>query len=156
VRGNVKVSSGTVCIINATVTGDVTQHGGSLITGNSSIRGDLQIFGASAFSIDAATTIDGGALIQSLPASGASNQICGTHVRGSVRIRNNGAGVEIGSTTPACGGNAVGGNLRIDNNSAPVQVFDNSVRGGLLCRGNLDITGGGNNVFPKRGQCSSF
>lgn len=97
-------------------------------------------------------------------------------MKGNLWFRNNRTGVQIGSASPSCAGNAINGNLEVQdstgftaifgntvlgnledlNNAGPTQVFDNTVTNNLQCQDNRSITGGGNTAGLKEGQCAAF
>jgi hypothetical protein len=153
-NGNLTISSGLTCIFG-TVTGNVSQNGGGLLTSNATIGGNLQITGGGTFSI-AGTAINGDLQIQNIPAGSAQNQICGTHIKGNLQVHNNGTAVAMGTTSASCPGNTISKNLQINNNLALVQVFDDKVGGNLQCQGNASITGGGDTAKSLQGQCAGF
>ncbi len=144
-----------VCIVNGTVTGNVTQNGGGIFTSNATIGGNLQITGGGTFSI-ASTAIGGDLQIQNIPAGSAQNQICGSKVKGNLTFHNNGTAVAIGTTSASCPGNSIGNDLQVNNNTAAVQVFDDTVGGNLQCQSNSTITGGGDTAKSTQGQCAGF
>jgi len=106
----------------------------------------------------------------------APSQVCRATVKGNLWFRNNRTGVQIGSASPSCAGNAINGNLEVQdstgftaifgntvlgnledlNNAGPTQVFDNTVTNNLQCQDNRSITGGGNTAGLKEGQCAAF
>jgi hypothetical protein len=154
--GNLNVSSGIVCISGGTITGNVTQSGGELITSNNAkIDGNLQITGGGTFSL-ASTTINGDLQIQNIPADSAQNQICGINVGGNLTFYNNGTAVGMGANSPSCSANSIHNDLQINNNTAAVQVFNDTVGGNLQCGGNSTITGGSDTAKSKQGQCAGF
>jgi hypothetical protein len=173
---NVSVSSGLVCIINATVMGKVQQTGGQLRVVGSIVVGNVQINGDGQFTIGPGAIIRGDLQIHNLPGGSVQNQICDTTVRGNLQFHNNGPAVQIGSTLPSCAGNIIGGNLEVHNNTgsttisndivvgnlqdhnntAATQVFDNFVEQNLQCQNNAAISGGANSAKHKQGQCSAY
>ncbi len=175
-HGNVTVSSGLTCIVNATVLGNVQQIGGQLRVVGSVVGGNVQVHGDGQYIIGPGAIIRGDLQIQNLPGGAISNQICDATVHGNLQFQNNGTAVEIGSDHPSCAGNIisgdlhvqnntgstaisnniVGGNLQDQNNTAATQVFDNFVEHNLQCQNNREISGGGNSAKHKQGQCSPF
>lgn len=129
-QGNLTVTTMTV-ITGGTVTGNVQQKGGSLVTNNATIDGNLQII------------------------SSGSDQICGSTVGGNLQVHNNDAPITIGDPSIDCQGNTIGGNLQI-NNDAAVQVFDDMVTGNLQCQNNTSITGDMDTAKLLQGQCAGF
>ena len=111
--GDITVSNGQTCLLNgSTVTGNVTQRGGSLTVNGSKITGNLQVTGGGTFSTSG-STVNGNFQIQNLPASAGMSQVCGTVVKGDLQVHNNSSPVMIGSSSHACPGNTVGGNLEV-------------------------------------------
>jgi hypothetical protein len=196
-HGNLTISSGQSCIFtNGGVAGNVTQNGGSFvlqghssITGNltvrggslyvngSTISGNLQISGPTSFAIGTNVTVSGNVLVQSVPATGGTNQVCGVTTPGNITVQQSATSTQIGTTNPSiCPGNTTSGNLTVQTNSGATTVDSNSVRGNLYdlnntgatdvssnqvnsnlqCSGNSSITGGGNTAKKKLGQCSAF
>jgi hypothetical protein len=142
---------------------------------NSTIGNDLQITGASSFSIGPGVSVTGNLQIQNLPASAGTSQVCGASVMHNLVFQSSRTAVLIGSAT-GCAGNSVGGDLTVQsntaattidnntvignltdqNNTAATQVFTNHVTHNLQCQGNTAISGGGNTAGSKQGQCSRF
>ena len=174
-KGNLTISSGQTCLLNgSTVSGNVTQTGGSLTANGSTITGNLQTTGGGTLSINA-SNVNGDLQVQNIPSSAGPSQICGTVVGGNLEVHNNGASVEIGSSSPPpCAGNTVGGNLQVQNNTGaepivgntvagnlqaqnntgPTQVFNNNVTKTLQCQGNSQLlVAGPNTAAQKQGQC---
>jgi len=176
-NGNLTVSAGQNCVfVGGGVTGNLQQNGGSLTLLQARVAGNLQISGASMFTIDSGSTISGNLQIQNLPRGSAQSQICGTTVQGNLQFQNNGAPVVIGSPSSSCAGNTIAGNLQVQSNTATVQLDWNTVRGNLQvqsntaatqvssdkvsgnlqCSGNSAITGGEDTAPQKQGQCAAF
>lgn len=176
VHSNVTVNSGLVCIVNATIMGNVHQIGGQLRLVGSLVAGNVQINGAGAYTIGPGALIKNDLQIQNLAGGSAVNQICDSTVGGNLQFHNNGTAVQIGSGSSTCLGNSVGGNAEVQNNtgataifdnvivgnfqdqnnSARTQVFDNFVEHNLQCQSNSVILGGANFAKQKQGQCASF
>lgn len=175
-NGNLTISTGQVCVVNSTVTGNVQQTGGNLTMMQSKVGGNVQIDGEGTFTIGG-SSIQGNLQIQNIPSGTAQNQVCGTTVHGNLQFQNNGTAVLIGAAPPAsCVGNTIGGNLMLQNNTATVSavgntvgnnlivqnnteatiVEGNSVFGSLMCQQNSSITGSGNKSPSKQGQCVGF
>ena len=177
-NGNLTPSAGQTCIFfGGSITGNVQQNGGNLTLVQSTVGGNVQISGASVFTIGPGSAIGGNLQIQNLPGSSAQSQVCGTSVQNDFTFQNSGSPVLIGAAAPAsCAGNSIGGNLTVQNNSAattvdgntvtgnltdqgntaPTQVFGNVVTHNLKCQSNSSITGGGNTAGQKQGQCAAF
>lgn len=170
--GNLTIAKGQTCaVIGATVTGNITQTGGSLMAIGSAIRGNLQVR-AGNFSVNS-SVINGNLQVQNIPAGGGSSQICGTSVHGDVQIQDSVVAIVIGNPLGCAGntvagdvqvqnntgaeqvaGNTVGGNLQVTNNTGPTQVFSNSVSKNLQCQNNTQlIVAGPNSARQKQGQC---
>jgi hypothetical protein len=174
--GDLNVSNGQTCIINSSsLTGNVTQNGGSLVLNGVTVGGNVQVQGRGNISILPSTYIGGNLQIQNLQA-GTANEVCGANIKGNLQYQNNGAAVQIGASSGCPGntiqgdleignntawtqvaGNTVVGNLQVQNNTgAATQVSNNAVTKSLQCQNNSSITGGGNSASQKQGQCSSF
>lgn len=156
--GDVSVSPGQLCeFIGGNVSGNITVSGGNLILNNTRVGKDVQINGGGSFLLGSSSTINGNLQIGNLPVSTTLNLICAITVNGDLQFHNNGAPVQIGSSSPTeCPGNVVGGNLQITTNTASTQVFNNTVGNSLQCQSNQNIAGGGNTSKQKQGQCSGF
>jgi hypothetical protein len=100
--------------------------------------------------------VDGNLTINNLETNSVRNLICGTGVKGSLRLNKDEAPVVIGSTAAPCAGNTIGGSLQIGDNVAAVKVFDNAVAGNLRCTGNSSIKGSGDTAASLEGQCAAF
>lgn len=154
IAGNIKVSSGETCV-TGTVAGNIRQSGGILIVNDATIKGNVEISGG-AFVFGPGTAIGGNLHIKNLPAASTPIRVCGVKVEGNLQVDNNAEPITIGTGLPSCLGNSVGGNLQLDNNSASVEVFDNDAGGNLHCKNNSSITGSGNTVESKQGECADF
>jgi cytoskeletal protein CcmA (bactofilin family) len=66
-------ATGLTCLVNGTITGNVTESSGSFVTSNAKIDGNLQISGGS-ISIDSVTTINGNLQISNSSAASAPNR----------------------------------------------------------------------------------
>jgi len=175
-NGNLTVTNGQNCVlVGATINGNISQTGGSLNIGNSTVSGNVQVQGDSTFSSGPYSVLKRNLAIENIPAGAAPSQVCGTIVQGNLQVRGNGAAVQIGSTVSCPGntisgnaavdnnigattvvGNTVGGNLQDDGNTAPTRVFSNTVTGSLQCLSNSSISGGGNTAAQKVRQCAAF
>jgi hypothetical protein len=157
------------------ITGNVQLNGGNLTLLQSTVGGNVQITGASTFTIGPGASVGGDLQIQNLPASTAQNQICATSVNGNLQFQNSGTALLIGASSSCAGntvandltvqnntaattitGNTVHGNLVDQNNTAQSQVFNNIVGNNLQCQNNTFIGGGGNTAKSKQGQCANF
>jgi hypothetical protein len=138
--GDLKVSSGQTCIFTGGgVTGHVTQTGGNLTLTNATVGGNVLLHGGT-FSIGPFTTIGGNLEILNIPESTSTNEVCTTHVKGNMRLQDIGTSIQIGSTAPTCGGNAIGGNLRAQDNTGSTGIYGNSVAGNLHLQNNQSAT----------------
>ncbi len=177
-KGNLTVNAGQNCsVVGGTVTGNVTLNGGTLALSNAKIAGNVSVQNGGAVSVRPGTVIGGNLVIQNIPgAAAAASQVCGSTVKGSVTLQNNGIPVAIGSNSLLCPGNAISGNLVSQNNVAPTamqhnsvkgnlqdqnngggtEVFDNIVTDNLQCQNNSRIFGGTNTAGQKQGQCAGF
>ncbi|MDP8980940.1 MAG: hypothetical protein M3O35_10145 [Acidobacteriota bacterium] len=177
-NGSIVVSNGQVCDYEGTVTGSIQQGGGTLILLNATIGGSVQVTSGGTFSVKS-STISGSLQVTSLPTGTAVNQVCATHIKGSLQVTSSGAPVHVGEASGCAGntidnslqvqsntaqtlliGNRVGGSLQDNNNttsaSPATQVTNNVITNALQCSGNSSITGGGNTASVKQGQCSAF
>jgi hypothetical protein len=177
ITGNLKNNGGTVVLENnSSANGNLQMTAGSLTVSNSTVGKDLQISGASSFTIGPAANIGGNLQIQNIPTGAGTNQVCGASIGGNLQFQNNGTAAQIGSRTGCAGnnvsgnlqvqnntasttvdGNTVSGNLQDQNNSAATEVFTNVVTHNLQCQQNISITGGGDTAGGnKQGQCSTY
>ncbi len=179
VGGNLQVQTGGTVNLQAgsTVQGNLQmQNGGTLNTNGGTVDHNIQISGASTFSL-VGTSVGGNLQIQNIPAGSSQNQICGVTTDNDMQIQSNGVAIAVGSSGPSCAGNHIGGNLQVTGNTASVSIYNNTVAGdlqvnnntapesvftniitkNLQCNGNTStITGGGNTAKSKSGQCSLF
>ena len=177
-NGTIVVSNGQVCDYEGTVTGSIQQSGGTLILLNATVGGSVQITNGGSFSINT-STINGSLQIVNLPTGTVADQVCGTHVKASLQVTNNGTPVYIGAVS-SCAGNNIAGSLQVQSNHAQTLLIGNTVAGSLQdnnnvttgspatqvtnniissalqCSGNSSIVGGGNTASVKQGQCSAF
>ncbi|MGA2411323.1 MAG: hypothetical protein ABSG46_13160, partial [Candidatus Binataceae bacterium] len=102
------------------------------------------------------TAVDGTLQIQSVAAASTENEICGTHVKGTLQFDNNATATTIGTTSASCPGNTIGGNLQVISNFDAVQVFDDTAGGNLQCLFNRSITGDDDTARLLQGQCADF
>jgi hypothetical protein len=177
-NGTIVVSNGQVCDFEGTVTGSIQQHSGTLILLNASIGGSVQVVSGGSFTITS-STINGSLQVVSLPTGTTVNEVCGTHIKGSVQVTSNAAPVNIGQAS-SCAGNTIDNSLQVQSNTAQTQLIGNHVGGSLQdnsnnttatpatqvtnntitsalqCSGNSSIAGGGNTASVKQGQCSAF
>lgn len=177
IKGNLTVSNGQNCIlVDSTIKGNITVNGGSVSIANSTVNGNVTVQGASSFSSNSNSVIDGNFTLQSVPTGAAASQVCRTTVLGGITVQNDASGARIGSLSADCAGNRISGNLTMQNNAGATtaaaniisgslveqnnagqtQVQGNTIAGRLQCVGNASITGGGNTVNTKMGQCSAF
>jgi hypothetical protein len=178
ITGNLKLNGGNVVLENnSSANGNLQMTAGSLTVSNSTVGKDLQISGASSFTIGPAANIGGNLQIQNVPSGAGTNQVCGASIGGNLQFQNNGTAAQIGSRTGCAGnnvsgnlqvqnntasttvdGNTVSGNLQDQNNSAATEVFTNVVSHNLQCQQNTGgITGGGDTAGGnKQGQCSTY
>jgi len=154
-EGNVTVSKGQTCtFVGGSIAGHVKQHGGVLNLTGVTIGDDVYIHGGT-FLIGPYTIIDGDLEIRNLSGS-TPNQICGTTVKGDLKLHDNGTTAQIGSRSSSCTGNWIGGDLVIHDNTGHMLPFDNIVSGKLKCKNNVSIQGGGNTAEEKQDQCALF
>jgi hypothetical protein len=134
--GNLSISSGQNCtFMSGGITGNVEQHGGTLVLAGATVGGDVQINGGT-FSIGPSVEIDGHLRVRNIPEGTTPNQICGTTVKGNLHVKNNGTAVQIGS----CPGNVIEGNLQVEDNTAATWIYSNTVGGNLEDQNNTAAT----------------
>jgi hypothetical protein len=156
-KGDLTVTAGQNCnFVAGGVTGNVNVKGGSFGIVNAAVSGNVVIEGNSAFSVGQNTTIAGELRIHDDSSTSASNQVCGTAVKGDLTVADNATAIQIGSTTESCDGNRIGGKAEINGNTKAVALYNNDVTDNLACSGNSAITGGGNIAAKKKSQCSTF
>jgi hypothetical protein len=136
IRGNVTNNGGSFWS-NCAIDGNLTQNGGKLVLAQTpgglfaSVGGNLQITGASSFTIGGATIgndLQIHNLAVGLPQPGT---VCGTQVTGNLQANNNASPIEIGG--PSCPGNTVNKNLQCQNNIGGLTVASNTVHGQTQC-----------------------
>jgi hypothetical protein len=120
--------------LGCAVDGNLTDNSGTLVLAPSaSVAGNVQISGASAFTLRPGALIDGNLTIQNVPGTQLGT-VCGATVKGNLTVKNNLSPIEIGGATPQnCSGNTISGNL--------------------VCTGNSQVTSGSNTVSGHN-QCS--
>ncbi len=159
IKGNLTINGGGVWL-NCAVDGNLTDNAGMLVLAQSaSVGGNVQISGASAFTIGAsvpfpAVTINGNLQIQNLPGTvPQQGTVCGTQVKGNLQVQSNASPIEIGGSS-GCG-DKVSGNLQVNNNTAMTDVSFNNVAGNLQCQGNTPPPTSGSNTVKGnvQGQC---
>ena len=152
--------------LDCTVDGNLTDNAGMLVlapvpppsaSGGAIVRGNVQISGASAFSIGPSVQINGNLQIQNLPANEPQpGTVCKTTVQGNVQVNNNASPIQIGGTNAqSCTGNAVGGNLLVDANTAAVWIDYNTVAGALHVDNDSATTDVSGNSVGKNMECES-
>jgi hypothetical protein len=162
INGNVTVSAGQQCNFkspceikgNLTINGDpsgvlptgvwlgcaldgnLTDNSGTLVLAPSaSVAGNVQIFGASAFTLRPGALIDGNLTIHNVPGTQLGT-VCGTTVKGNLVVQSNRSPIEIGGATPQnCSGNTVSGNLQCSGNNPVPTSGSNTVSGHNQCSG---------------------
>ena len=152
--GNVTVSAGQNCVFTSPckIEGNVTVNGGSFDLA-CTVNGNVTISGISAFSLGGAT-IGGNLQIQQLSAGQPQSTVCGTVIKGSLQVENDGSPIEIGANKAnACAGNTVGNNLQADNNYAALSIDDNNVGGNLQVNNNTATTDVSGNTVAHNLQC---
>jgi hypothetical protein len=160
-HGNLKVPAGQNCVfVGGAITGNVQLDGGNLSLTNTSVNGNVQLQGGGSFSIGPSVTIDGNLQAHNLPAGGAGNQVCDSHITGNLQYQNSGTPVEIGSGSPTCTGNTIGGNVQFHNNDAQGLISNNTINGNLQCQNNTPPASGiaGSNTVggQKQGECDGL
>ena len=154
-EGDITVSAGQNCtFVDGTITGDIENTGGNLALTGTLVGGDIEIEGASTFSIGPFTEIKGNLNIHSIPTGTTLNQVCSTTVHGNLKLQNNGVPIQIGSASAAsCDGNVIVGNVDIQNNVGQISVVNNTITENLRCEDNTSITGSGNTAERELGHC---
>ncbi|MFZ2062417.1 MAG: hypothetical protein WAU82_15510 [Candidatus Binatus sp.] len=160
-QGNLKVSAGQNCVfVGGAITGNVQLDGGNLSLTNTSVNGNVQLQSGGSFSIGPSVTIDGNLQAHNLPAGGAGNQVCDSHITGNLQYQNSGTPVEIGSGSPTCTGNTIGGNVQFHNNNAQGLISNNTINGNLQCQNDTPPASGiaGSNTVggQKQGECDDL
>lgn len=156
-QGSLTISAGQNCaFFGGGVAGNISMDGGSLVLQNSKIGGNVNIQGASAFSIDTGTTIAGSLNIQNIAPGVSLNQVCGTMVGGNAAVYASASPVELGSTDSSCLGNSFGKNVSITYDTGATGVYNNAIAKNLACSNNTSISGSGNTAGKMRGQCAAF
>jgi hypothetical protein len=122
--------------LGCTLDGNLTDNSGNVVLAPSaSVKGNVQISGASAFSLGPSLLIDGNLQIHNVPGTQLGT-VCGTTVKGNLTVQNNTSRIEIGGTTPQiCAGNTVSGNLQCTGNNPPPTSGSNTVSGHNQCSG---------------------
>jgi hypothetical protein len=174
--GDVTVFPGQSCIfLGGGITGRVRVEGGRFELRYATVGGNVEIDGASTFTIGPSASIGGNLETHNVEPNAERNEVCGSNVKGNLEFLNNESAVRIGSTDPtSCLGNVVGTNLEVHNNSgstavdgntvagdlldhnnsAPTEIFNNIVTGNLECKHDSTITGGLN--FASRRKASAL
>jgi cytoskeletal protein CcmA (bactofilin family) len=158
----VVVASATECDLNnVKVQGNVkVLKGGRLRVRNGSvINGNIQADEAASIRIVSNSTVKGDVEIKktsSVPPT-LTNQICNTHITGTLKLEENATPFDVGTNPPCTGGGvSVDGNLQAFKN-ADVDISNNNIAGNLQCKENVVISGGGNTVGGnKEDQCATF
>jgi len=144
--GSLTINGGNVYLQNCQVDGNLTMTSGTLnLSTSAHVKGNVQISQGSGvsllpngFSIGPSAQIDGNLSIQNLPAN-EPGSVCGTQISGGLTAKNNLSSIEIGAT------------------AAQQNCPGNSIAGGLECKGNAALTGGGNMVLGSISpQCAPF
>lgn len=142
--GSLTINGGNVFLGSCQIDGNLTMTSGTLnLSTSTQIIGNVQIANGSAvsllpnsFTIGPSAQIGGGLTIQNLPGN-EPGLVCGTTVSGGITLNNNQSPIQIGSGQQSCPGNAVAG--------------------GLNCKNNTAVTGGGNMVSGSISpQCASL
>ena len=136
IKGNLTINGGGVWL-NCAVDGNLTDNAGMLVLGSSAhVFGNLQISGASTFTLGPGVLIDGNLQIQSVPGTQLGT-VCGTTVKGNLVAQNNRSPIQIGETPMQqnCPGNTVSGNLTCTGNSPVPTSGSNTVSGHNQCSG---------------------
>jgi hypothetical protein len=139
--GNLTVSKGQNCVfIGGGASGSITETGGNLVLDGSTVGGGVTVNGGGTFTIGPSTTIKGNLIIQSLPKSTSSDQVCGSTITGSLQIQSNGTPILAGSGTSSCAGDIIKGSLQVSSNSAAVTMDGNTIIGSLQVQSNAGVT----------------
>lgn len=136
IKGNLTINGGGVWL-DCAVDGNLTDNAGMLVLASSAhVFGNLQISGASTFTLGPGVLIDGNLQIQSVPGT-QLGAVCGTTVKGNLVAQNNRSPIQIGETPMQqnCPGNTVSGNLTCTGNSPVPTSGSNTVTGHNQCSG---------------------
>ena len=108
------VVTGSVCVVNAQITGGITvQPGGSVDVENSTLTGSINA------------------------SSSGPIRVCSSTISGAVTVNGATAPVMIGDPTDGgCGINTIHGSLTLQNNTGGVEALGNNVSGALVQSGN--------------------
>jgi hypothetical protein len=154
IKGNLTIKGGMVYLA-CEVDGNVTQTGGLLrLDTSASVGGNVQISGASAFTIGAsgpfpAVTINGNLQIQNVPGT-QQGTVCDAKVKGNLQVQSNSSPIEIGGSLNC--GDTVSGNLQVTNNTAATDVSFATVGGNLQCQSNTPTTTSSSNTVKGNKQ----
>jgi hypothetical protein len=154
IKGNLTIKGGMVYLA-CEVDGNVMQTGGGLVLDTSaSVGGNVQISGASAFTIGAsgpfpAVTINGNLQIQNVPGT-QQGTVCDTKINGNLQVQSNSSPIEIGGSLNC--GDTVSGNLQVQNNRAITDVSFATVGGTLQCQSNTPTTTSSSNTVKGNKQ----
>jgi hypothetical protein len=139
-QGNLTVTNGQTCMfVSGGASGNITETGGNLILSGGSVGGNVTVTGGT-FSIGPSTTIKSNLVVQSIPKSSATNQVCGTTISGSLQFQSNGTALLIGSGTSSCAGNVIKGSLQVTSNSAAITIDGNTISSSLQVQSNTGAT----------------
>jgi hypothetical protein len=139
-QGNLTVTNGQTCMfVSGGASGNITETGGNLVLSGGSVGGNVTVTGGT-FSIGPSTTIKSNLVVQSIPKSSATNQVCGTTISGSLQFQSNGTAVLIGSGTSSCAGNVIKGSLQVTSNSAAITIDANTISNSLQVQSNTGAT----------------
>ncbi len=166
VIGNVNVTSGTTCLENVTVSGNVTVgSGAAVVSQGSKIAGGVTTTGAQSVTL-CGTTVTGQVMIRNstgfvlLGDGGDGSFGCpGDKLGGAVQLTGNRGGLELG-------GDSVTGVVILSQNTAPgggedssIELEGNTLGSSLQCTGNTPapVNDGSRNTVRgvRTGQCSS-
>ena len=139
-QGNLTVTNGQTCMLRGGgASGNITETGGNLVLSGGSVGGNVTVAGGT-FSIGPSTTIKSNLVVQSIPKSSATNQVCGTTISGSLQFQSNGTAVLIGSGSSSCAGNVIKGSIQVTSNSAAITIDGNTISSSLQVQSNTGAT----------------
>jgi uncharacterized repeat protein (TIGR03803 family) len=141
IKGNVTVNGGMFELLGCTVDGNLTENAGSITLGQgSAVGGNLQISGASSFSVTGGSVggIGGNLQIQQVTSGQSPATVCGTKIGGNLQVQNNASPIVLGNLAGTCAGNTVKGNLQASNNTntAALSIDYDTVGGNLQANNN--------------------
>jgi YVTN family beta-propeller protein len=155
IAGNVTVKGGSFTS-DCMADNNVTENSGSLtLNPHARVNGNLQVTGASAFTLGGAA-VGGDLQIQQVSMGEPQSSVCGTQVKGNLTLNNNRSPLQIGANNPSvCAGNTIGGDLQAGSNTAALGIDYNTISGNLQINNNTATTDVSRNQVGKNLQCQN-